>query len=85
MLRVAKVRAGGHAYYLEVAASPGGTGIEAPGRWVGPGSAALGLHGPVEAGPLTAVLAGDYKKGRCPDLWDGRAAERIAKVLANGD
>ena len=31
---------------------------------------------------LRAVLAGSYKQGRCPTLWDGHAAERIAKVLA---
>jgi UDP-N-acetylglucosamine 2-epimerase (non-hydrolysing) len=28
-----------------------------------------------------SVLDGAYKHGRCPELWDGRAAERIAKVL----
>jgi UDP-N-acetylglucosamine 2-epimerase (non-hydrolysing) len=33
---------------------------------------------------LNAVLAGTYKTGRCPALWDGRAAERIARVLADG-
>lgn len=33
---------------------------------------------------LRAVLEGTYKQGRCPPLWDGRAAERIAKVLAEG-
>ncbi len=33
---------------------------------------------------LRAVLAGTYKLGHCPALWDGRAAERIARVLANG-
>lgn len=27
------------------------------------------------------VLAGQYKTGRCPSLWDGKAAERIAEVL----
>ncbi len=27
------------------------------------------------------VLAGAWKKGRVPDLWDGRAAERIAEIL----
>ena len=37
MLRVAKVRRGGHAYYLEVAGNGAGTGIEAPGRWLGSG------------------------------------------------
>jgi len=29
-----------------------------------------------------AVLEGRGKKGRVPDLWDGRAAERIAPILA---
>jgi UDP-N-acetylglucosamine 2-epimerase (non-hydrolysing) len=33
---------------------------------------------------LEAVLGGTYKAGRCPALWDGRAAERIAGVLADG-
>ena len=31
---------------------------------------------------LRAVLDGSYKQGRRPALWDGRAAERIAKILA---
>ena len=31
---------------------------------------------------LRDVLDGRYKSGRCPALWDGRAAERIAAVLA---
>jgi UDP-N-acetylglucosamine 2-epimerase (non-hydrolysing) len=31
---------------------------------------------------LRAVLAGTYKPGRCPALWDGRAAVRIAQILA---
>jgi UDP-N-acetylglucosamine 2-epimerase (non-hydrolysing) len=31
---------------------------------------------------LRAILDGHYKPGRCPELWDGRAAERIARVLA---
>lgn len=31
---------------------------------------------------LRAVLDGTYKQGRCPSLWDGQAAERIAEVLA---
>jgi UDP-N-acetylglucosamine 2-epimerase (non-hydrolysing) len=30
---------------------------------------------------LRAVLNGSYKRGYCPTLWDGHAAERIAKVL----
>ncbi len=58
MLRVAKVRQGGHAYYLEVAGN-GGTGIEAPGRWLGSGAAALGLHGEVDGDALGALLRGD--------------------------
>ncbi|MFH1920995.1 MAG: UDP-N-acetylglucosamine 2-epimerase (non-hydrolyzing) [Planctomycetota bacterium] len=31
---------------------------------------------------LRAVLDGTYKQGKCPALWDGRAAERIAQLLA---
>ena len=30
---------------------------------------------------LEDVLNGDYKQGACPELWDGKAAERIAEVL----
>jgi len=30
---------------------------------------------------LRAVLNGTYKSGRCPALWDGNAAERIAAEL----
>jgi conjugative relaxase-like TrwC/TraI family protein len=58
VLRVAKVRRGGHAYYLEVAGN-GGTGIEAPGRWLGTGAASLGLRGAVTDDALGAVLRGD--------------------------
>jgi UDP-N-acetylglucosamine 2-epimerase (non-hydrolysing) len=31
---------------------------------------------------LRSVLDGSYKQGRCPALWDGGAAARIAKTLA---
>lgn len=31
---------------------------------------------------LSLVLSGRYKSGKCPDLWDGRAAERIARILS---
>ncbi len=30
---------------------------------------------------LRQVLDGHYKQGRCPDYWDGHAAERIAAAL----
>ena len=30
---------------------------------------------------LSDVLAGTYKRGHCPALWDGHAAERIAALL----
>jgi UDP-N-acetylglucosamine 2-epimerase (non-hydrolysing) len=33
---------------------------------------------------LGAVLGGTYKKGSCPELWDGKASERILDVLAAG-
>jgi UDP-N-acetylglucosamine 2-epimerase (non-hydrolysing) len=29
------------------------------------------------------ILAGDWKAGKAPNLWDGRTAERIVKVLAH--
>ena len=32
---------------------------------------------------IAAVLDGTYKEGRVPELWDGKAAERIATVLAS--
>jgi UDP-N-acetylglucosamine 2-epimerase (non-hydrolysing) len=31
---------------------------------------------------LQSVLDGGYKVGRCPELWDGRASQRIAQILA---
>jgi UDP-N-acetylglucosamine 2-epimerase (non-hydrolysing) len=31
---------------------------------------------------LRDVINDSYKKGRCPELWDGKAADRIAAVLA---
>ena len=30
---------------------------------------------------LRAILNGTYKSGRCPELWDGRAAKRIVSEL----
>ena len=30
---------------------------------------------------LEAVVGNKYKAGRCPELWDGKAGQRIAKVL----
>jgi conjugative relaxase-like TrwC/TraI family protein len=58
VLRVSKVRSGGGAYYLDVATGGAGTGIEAAGEWMGPGTPALGLSGTVHAYDLDAVLAG---------------------------
>ena len=34
---------------------------------------------------LDAVLGGTYKRGRCPELWDGRAGERIAEILCKAE
>jgi hypothetical protein len=31
---------------------------------------------------VLAILDGRHKTGSVPEFWDGRAAERIAKVLA---
>ena len=33
---------------------------------------------------LGQVMRGAYKHGRCPELWDGQAAVRIAEVIVNG-
>ncbi len=33
---------------------------------------------------LEQVLQGTYKKGSCPELWDGKAAERIAEIVVGG-
>ena len=30
---------------------------------------------------LNLVIDGKYKQGSCPELWDGKAAERIAEIL----
>jgi UDP-N-acetylglucosamine 2-epimerase (non-hydrolysing) len=30
------------------------------------------------------IIEGNGKKGVCPELWDGSAAERIVRILANG-
>lgn len=32
---------------------------------------------------LREVLEGKYRQGTCPELWDGRAAERIARVVSD--
>ena len=34
---------------------------------------------------VDGIIAGDYNRGRLPDLWDGSAAERIVEVLAGGN
>ncbi len=31
---------------------------------------------------LSQVVDGSYKQGKCPELWDGKAAERIVQVLS---
>ena len=33
---------------------------------------------------LEEVLTDRYKRGQCPELWDGKAAERMARILAEG-
>ncbi len=32
---------------------------------------------------LRQVIEGTYKQGKCPDLWDGRAADRIVEILTS--
>jgi len=31
------------------------------------------------------ILDGKGKKGSCPELWDGKAAARIIRILATGE
>ncbi len=64
MLRVAKLRVGGHPYYFEPLGLDGRPPTEAPGLWVGRGSAAFGLDGTVDRAALEAALAGTDPGGR---------------------
>jgi len=71
VLCVAKVRPGGHSYYLEVV----GTGVEAPGEWMSAGSRSLDLHGSVLPEDLGAVLSGaDPSSGRRLGRWHDRVS-----------
>jgi len=42
----------------------------------------VGLDGRRIMGEVESILAGKGKRGRVPELWDGRAAERIVAVLS---
>lgn len=60
-MRLSKLGAGAERYYLATVAAgleDHRPGIEPDGRWLGKGSAALGLRGSVTGPPLEAVLAG---------------------------
>jgi UDP-N-acetylglucosamine 2-epimerase (non-hydrolysing) len=41
----------------------------------------VGVSVPAVATALEAVLSGRFKAGRVPELWDGRASERIVDIL----
>ena len=41
----------------------------------------VGLDAGLIVSEIEKILRGDYGKGRIPDLWDGKAAERIVHVL----
>lgn len=60
---MAKLRVGGHAYYLEPLGLDGRPPTEAPGRWAGRGSDTFGLQGRVTSEQLAAVLAGTDVNG----------------------
>ncbi len=79
MLRVAKLRIGGEAYYLDVsAARPDGPALEPPGEWFGSGLASAGLGPDAIPGPdtLGGLLAGSDASGRV--LGSGREQVRVA-------
>jgi conjugative relaxase-like TrwC/TraI family protein len=69
MVSIGKLGKGQQAYYLDSVANGiedyySGSG-EAPGRWIGPGAAALGLDGEVSRDELNAVLnARDPRSGK---------------------
>jgi UDP-N-acetylglucosamine 2-epimerase (non-hydrolysing) len=41
----------------------------------------VGVSVPAVAAALDEVLSGRFKSGRVPELWDGRASERIVDIL----
>jgi len=43
----------------------------------------VGLNREVVRDRVDLIVAGRWKQGRRPDLWDGKAGERIADVLVN--
>jgi len=59
LLRLWKIRPGGHSYYLEVADGTG-TGVEPAGVWLGKAVPDLGLSGHVEEDTLGSVLRGEH-------------------------
>jgi conjugative relaxase-like TrwC/TraI family protein len=73
VLRIHVVRQGGHHYYVQdlIPGRAEGSLVagEEPGRWLGTGSSALGLSGPVGSSDFAEVL-----EGRHP--WSGRALRR---------
>src|ERR1700676_1669673 len=73
VLRIHVVRQGGHHYYVQDMipgrAEGGLVAGEEPGRWLGAGSTALGLSGPVGSPDFAEVL-----EGRHP--WSGQALRR---------
>jgi conjugative relaxase-like TrwC/TraI family protein len=74
VLRIHVVRQGGHHYYVQdlIPGRAEGSLVagEDPGRWLGAGSTALGLSGPVGSSDFGEVL-----EGRHP--WSGRALRRL--------
>jgi conjugative relaxase-like TrwC/TraI family protein len=75
MLSIGKLGKGAEGYYLQAVASGVedyylGSG-EAPGQWIGQGSARLGVSGVVAADDLRAVL-----DGRCPSSGRSLVAVR---------
>jgi UDP-N-acetylglucosamine 2-epimerase (non-hydrolysing) len=57
------------------------TNTERPSTVIEGSSTLVGNDAAMLEQQLTAVLTGRYEIGKCPALWDGKAAERVVKVL----
>ena len=86
MLRVAKVRSGGHSYYLDASVPDpkrssrsfqSDVAIESPGQWMGKTASTLGLHGEVGAESFGMLISGSSPINGTP-LSANRSSVKVA-------